>query len=39
MFKVIESTADGKCEEAGMMLDEIAREGARLVAVFRLPGL
>ncbi len=29
MFKVIESTADGKCEEAGLMLDEIAREGAR----------
>ena len=29
MFKVIESTADGKCEEPGRMLDEIAREGAR----------
>ena len=29
MFKVIESTTDGKCEEPGRMLDEIAREGAR----------
>ncbi|MDP6485156.1 MAG: IS256 family transposase, partial [Nitrospinota bacterium] len=29
MFKIIESTADGKCEEPGRMLDEIAREGAR----------
>ena len=29
MLKVIESTADGKCEEPGRMLDRIAREGAR----------
>jgi|TARA_Y100000031_G_scaffold614_1_gene889 transposase-like protein len=29
MFKIMETTADEKCEEPGRMLDEIAREGAR----------